>query len=136
MSDATSEPTTEPGADEQPAEAEKPKYELIPIEVLTERPEVPPQFYMLGSDLIAQTDEGEIVMSLKIKTSNAEKFDAIPTNRKRLEAILKANGQEKVLKVLAELDILDTGTIVDKWYQAWDQRNAARLGESFRSSTS
>ena len=133
----TTAPAEEPTPDEVAPEPTGPKYELIPIEVLTEHPaEKPPRFYMIGSDLVAQTDEGQLTLSLRIKTSNAERLDEIPGRRKRLDAILAANGQESVSAVLDELDIIDTGTIVDKWYQAWDQRNAARLGESFRSSTS
>jgi len=138
-----SEPTTEPtpdepiAVDEAPLVEASPRFELIPIEVLDERPGAnPPKFYILGSDLVAQTDEGQLTLSLRIKSKNADKFDNIEGRRKRLDAILEANNQKAVSKTLDELDVIDTGEIVQKWYQAWDQRNEARLGESFRSLSS
>lgn len=122
-------PVSEPSLDE-------PDIYLIPIPMLDTKPAAdPPRFYILGSDLICQSDEGELVLSLKIKTKLQSELEDLPP-RDQLYIVLRSHGREDLVDKIEELDLVDSREIVRKYFQAFGQRNDARLGESFGSSPS
>lgn len=128
------EPTT-PVPESEPT-LDEPEIFLIPIPTLEAKPdENPPRFYILGSDLICQTDEGELTLSLKIKTKLQPELEDLPP-RQQLYIVLRSHGRDDLVETIEELDLVDSREIVRKYFQAFGQRNDARLGESFGSSPS
>jgi hypothetical protein len=126
MSDDT--PVDEPKLDE-------PELFLKPIPVLEEKPAAPDRFYVLGTDLVCQTEEGELELSLKIKTKlQVELEDKTP--REQLYIVLRSQGRDEQVELIEELDLIDSREIVRKYWQAFGERNEARLGESLSSSPS
>lgn len=121
-------PDTEPALDE-------PTVFLIPIPVLDERPEAPERFYVHGTDLICQTEDGPLELSLRIKTRlQAELEDKPP--REQLYIVLRSHGRDDQVEAIEDLDLIDSREIVRKYWQAFGGRNDARLGESLSSSPS
>lgn len=108
---------------------------LIPVPVLDAEPAEKPKFYVFNDALVAQTGEGELRLSLKIKTKLVPVMEDKPP-REQFDILLQAREEHHLIDFLDELDIVDSREIVRKFFQAFGEKQQARLGESFSSSHS
>lgn len=93
-----------------------------------------PRYMVVGSKFIAQSEQGEIHLPMSFKT---RLFRLMPDNLELIGQVFYLNADnQKVLEQLDELDIEDSREIARKYFQAYQERQQARLGESARSSRS
>ena len=118
-------------ADEEKTE---PKRTLIPVPVFDTVPRKTPKFMVVGDTFTAQTDEGDLQIGLKIPTKLVPQLEDLPM-LEQVKIILQSRGDEDTLARLDELDIIDTREVARKYFQAFGEKEQARLGESFTSST-
>lgn len=113
---------------------EKPKV-LIPIPVLAKLPAKDvPRFAVVNDELVAQTDGEPLRFSLKVPMRLLRQLQEVPTYWEELEVILQSRGDEEALERLYDLDTIDAREIARKFSQAYQEKEQARLGESFSSS--
>lgn len=128
----------EPTPDVDPAaepSLQEPTVFLKPIPVYEDTPDEADRFYVIGSDLYCLVDDLTIRLSLKIKQRlEAELEDKTP--REQLYLVLRNQGNDQLVDVIEDLDIVDSREVVRKYWQAFGERNQARLGESLSSSPS
>lgn len=122
-------------------EAQKPEEPKIePIPVLSRFPgdgELKPPFFVVDATFTAVTEEGDIHIGMRMKTSVIR---SIPDGADLLDQLFhllahQPNG-ERAIAQLNELDIIDSRIIANKFLQAVREREEARLGESASSSPS
>ena len=115
-------------------ETVKPTRTLIPIPVFEKAPAgVAPRFMVVGGALVAQSDEGEFVISLKVPTKVVPLMEDL-SPLEQIKVLLQSRGAEEDIERLGELDIIDSREIARKFFQAFGEKEEARLGESFTSS--
>lgn len=96
-----------------------------------------PKFFVAGSTFFAQTDDGELKIPLRFKTKLVRLIRDMPGDElDQLFALLDGLGDQETADALDELDIFETTEIAEAYFQAWQEKNEARLGESQRSSNS
>lgn len=123
--------------DDKPDLSPEPKKELIPIQFLDKEPRgKTPPYMVIGDEFVAQSTQGEFRVSLRIPVRTVREMED-HSDDEQLKMLLQSRGDEDALNRLEELDdILDYREIVRKFWQAFAERQLARLGESFRSSIS
>lgn len=118
----------EEGTDEAP--------EVEPVPVLTKAPAKKPKYMVVGDAFYAQTDDGELRVPLRFKTKLVRSIRDLEDELDQLFALLEGLGDKSTAEALDELDIFETTEIAEKYFQAWQEKNEARLGEAVRSSRS
>jgi hypothetical protein len=90
---------------------------------------------VIGDTFIAQSEQGEIKIPLTFKT---KLIRAMPDDLLDLldQVYYLCAGDTKLIARFDELDITESRTIARKMFQAFRERQQARLGESRRSSAS
>ena len=118
------------------AEKEAPKSEPVPF--LDEEPTASkPKTMVVGNTFIAQTSDetvGEIRIRLGFKTKLLRAIRDTGDEIDQVFALLDGIGDKKTADQLDELDIFETTEIVTAFFQAFGQKQDARVGESGRSS--
>lgn len=127
MSDEST-PDAEPALDE-------PTVHLKPIPVVDETPDETERFYVLGSDLYCRVDGQTIGLSLRIKTRLQGELEE-KTPREQLYIVLRSHDRADMVEQIEDMDLIDSREVVRKYWQAFGERNEARLGESLSSSPS
>ena len=110
--------------------------EPIPVYEEDEVPASKPRFFVAGSTFFAQTDEGELRIPLRFKTKLLRQIRDLPDEIDQVFALLDGIGDKATAEKLDELDVLDTTETAAAYFQAWQEKNEARLGELRRSSRS
>jgi hypothetical protein len=134
MSDPTPPESSEPSLDE----ADDPK--LAPIPVFVEAPADPPRHYVIDDTLVSQTRGGEVRIALYVPFRVTHLL-ADRSPREQLYRLLRLRGKnlrerwagQRVVRRLENLDTTDSNDIVRRFWQAYGEREVARLGESLRS---
>jgi hypothetical protein len=100
----------------------------IPVFEEVDAPElVKPKYMVVGNTFIAQTEEGEIRVLLAWKTKVIRNT---PLGLDLLGQLFYLIGEEsETAKVLDELDIVDAREVADKLFQAFQEKQQARLGK-------
>jgi hypothetical protein len=117
----------------------EPKRELIPIPVYTDAtlPANPPRFYVYQDALHATTGADEkYVIPLAIKARFIPEVEDLPTSREQLQALATLRGDADLPEALDEMDAIDARELARKFFQAFHEKEEARLGESYGSSSS
>lgn len=122
--------TETPAANEPEAETEAvEEVKLDPIPVLEHLPEPDqrPKYFVVENAFHAATENGWLRIPLFFKT---KAIRALPDNIDLLEQVylLFADNTE-LTDALDELDIADSRTIARKLFQAYQEKQQARLGE-------
>lgn len=127
MSDETT--AAEPTLDEE-------RVELIPVPVYAEGEDGGDRIRVVGRILVVDTEEdGQFCISLRIPHRVIPELeDKEP--REQLYELLRHRGEDELVTRLDDADEIDSREIVRKFWQAWGERQEARLGESVRSSAS
>lgn len=94
-----------------------------------------PRYMVVGNVFVAQSDDGEVKIPLRFKTKLIREIRDLPDEMDQVFALLAGIGDRKTADQLDELDIYDTAELVTKFFQAFQEKQKARLGESSRSST-
>lgn len=115
-------------------ELTEPKPILIPIPVFETAPKSPPRFMVVDDTFIAQTADGEIRVLLRIPSKLLPDIAPLATYLDELKFLLQSRGDEETLHRLGELDLIDVREISRKFSQAYQEKEEARLGESYSSS--
>lgn len=109
--------------------------EVEPIPVFDDVPkDSRPKFMVVGSTFYAQTTEGELRIPLSFKTKLFRSISGLADETDQVFALLDGIGDKQTAATLDELDIFDTMELVESFFQAFTEKNRARLGESSRSS--
>jgi len=139
MSDAPeAESPREPTLDE-------PQFEVVPVDVFDTDPEQKPRHYVVGGELVSQTADGEVRLPLRVPFRLlGDLADKSP--RDQLYAVLRDHATPRgrrlvrwfrrrpdLVQRIDELDYIDSGDIIRKFWQALGEKEQARLGESLRS---
>jgi len=96
-----------------------------------------PEFRIVENNLhVITTTEGEIVLPLKVKTKVFRAISEIDDELKQLFALLDDLGDSHTPAVLDELDIFETQQIVARFFEDFQKKAQASVGESQRSSNS
>lgn len=110
--------------------------EVTPIPVHAKAPAKKPKHMVVGETFYAQTDDGELRIPLRFKTKLVRAISQTDDELDQLFALLEGLGDQGTADALDELDIFETTEIAEKYFQAWQEKNQARLGEAQRSSRS
>ena len=124
------EDVTAPAEDEQ-------KSELLPVPVFTHETllAVPPRFYVLDDALHATTVDGaKFVIPLRVPTKHVAEIEDLGSALDQLRALAELRLDPVLPEALDEMDIIDAREIARKFFQAFTEKEQARLGESFGSS--
>lgn len=108
-----------------------------PIPVLTTVPKAKkPPYFVAGDHFFAQSEEGEIKIPLRFKTKLIRTITrgGDTDEAEQLFMLVEGLGDKATSEKLDELDFLDTTEIALRFFQAWEEKNEARLGELRRSS--
>lgn len=112
--------------------------DVAPIPVLEVAPKAgKPKYMVIGNTFYAQTADGELTIPLAFKTKllrklrSTEAVDEID----QVFILLDGLGDKKTAEALDELDVFETTAFVSKFFQAWEEKNKASLGEAQRSSS-
>lgn len=91
-----------------------------------------PALYVVEDKVYWQTTEGELVISLVVTTGTMRKMRASDDDGfdQLFEYIIPKNLHAAIDKI----DSVETGVMVKFWFEAFEARQAARLGESSGSS--
>ncbi|HEY8589607.1 MAG TPA: hypothetical protein VIL55_08655 [Naasia sp.] len=93
-----------------------------------------PQYMVVGDHFYGQTDEGEIRIPLRFRTKIFRAIRDAGDEVDQLFALLDNLGEADTAAKFDELDVLDTMEFATVYFQAWQEKNEARLGEARRSS--
>jgi len=96
-----------------------------------------PEFRIVENNLhVITTTEGEIVLPLKVKTKVFRALSELDDEMKQLFAMLDDLGDAETPQKLDELDIFETQKIVARFFEEFQAKAQASVGESQRSSNS
>jgi hypothetical protein len=110
---------------------------LLPIPVYDDAtlPANPPRFFVYQDALHASTiDDEKWVIPLRVKARIVAEIEHLDTSLDQLQALASIRGDEGLSDALDEMDIIDAREIARKFFQAFNEKEEARLGESFGSS--
>lgn len=110
--------------------------EVTPIPVVAKAPAKKPKHLVVAETFYTQTSDGELRIPLRFKTKLLRAIRDSGDELDQLFALLAGLGDEATAASLDELDIFETTEIAEKYFQAWQEKNEARLGELQRSSSS
>jgi len=126
--------TQQPAADAATSEDGKPEEPVDPPlypDVMNGRP----RFLVVESNLHVQTSrEGELVLPLDIPTKVFRSIGADQEELDQLFTILDALGDNSASEKLASLGILETMGIVVRFFEEFERKAQALMGEASRSS--
>lgn len=104
------------------------------VEAPTPEPPAKPKYQVVGDTFIAQSEEGEIRVRLRFKTKLIRAIRNAGDELDQFIALLDGIGDKRALEQIDELDIFDTQLLVTEFFKAFEQRQAATVGEAQRSS--
>jgi hypothetical protein len=114
--------------------ADAPEVEEVPF-LDVEPKSNKPKYFVAGDTFIGQTsDQGELRVKLTFKTKLVRAIRDKGDELDQFIALMDGIGDSKSIAQLDELDIFETTEIVSAFFQAFAQKQDARLGESSRSS--
>jgi hypothetical protein len=112
---------------------EQPKKTLQPVPVLDTMPQKPPRFFVHEDALHAR--DLDVQIQLRIKSRFVDEIEGqAPLDQLRTLAQLRL--EDDLVEALDEMDYIDAGELALKFWQAFHEKEQARLGESFGSSDS
>lgn len=118
------------------AEVEETEAAAIPVYDKAPTHSRKPKYFVAGDTFYTQTPDGELRIPLRFKTKLLRAIRDSGDELDQLFALLAGLGDADTAAALDELDIFDTTEIAEKYFQAWQEKNEARLGELSRSSNS
>ena len=99
-----------------------------------------PKYFVAGTTFYAQMDDGwELAAPIKLSTRTVRQLRAIGDDADELDQLVKLFellGDEQVVERLLDADFIDATEAALRYFQAWEEKNEARLGELLRSSSS
>ena len=129
MSEAATTPTPEEAA--APAD---------PIPVFDAEPVKKPKYFVAGNTFFAQMEDGwELQAPVKLSVRNVKKIQSLDPDADELDQLVRLFellGNTEVVDKLMDADFLDSMQTAMAYFQAWEEKNEARLGELQRSSRS
>jgi len=108
---------------------------IPPVPKFDSIPDDRPPFMVVDDVFYAQTDQGEMQVSLRIPRKTVPELEDLPA-LDQVEILLRSRGEEQGLELIGELDIIDARLLARKFFQAFGEKQEARLGESSGSSDS
>lgn len=110
-----------------------------PLPIFETPPSIKPKYFVAGSTFFAQMEDGwELAVPIKLSTKMVRSLrDFGNESSDELDQLLelfRMLGNESVVERLEENDFLDSMEAAMKYFQAWEEKNEARLGELQRSS--
>lgn len=123
-----------PAPEDKPDKSVEPEPKrLIPIPVHDSMPRKPPQFFV-HEDALHATDLG-LQISLQVKTRFVEELVG-HSPLEQLRILTQLRDEEPLTEAIDEMDFIDASELASKFFQAFHEKEEARLGESFSSSGS
>lgn len=105
------------------------------IPVFDAPPSTKPEFFVAGTTFYAQTENGELAIPLRFKTKLIRELrDVEGDELDQMFTLLDRLNDQATADALDELDIFDTTRIVRSFFQAWQEKQQATVGEAQRSS--
>lgn len=104
-----------------------------PIPTFAKPPAKKPKYFVAGDTFFAQTSDGEMKVQLRLKTRLVRAIRQVDEEIDQFFALLDGLGDADTVARLDELDIFETGAIAAAYFQAWQEKNEASLGEARRS---
>lgn len=134
---AATTPRRRPATKPKTPAVPKPKLEEDRIPVLDAEPgNDRPPFYVIGDTFYAVTSDGMLSVPLRFKTRVFREVMASDGDNIELFLMLiDGIGDEATAAQLDELDIFESAPIAAKYFQAWQEKQDATLGEAQRSSS-
>ncbi|MDZ4045177.1 MAG: hypothetical protein U1E32_05290 [Rhodoglobus sp.] len=124
-----------------------PKTKLVvePIPVFSAEPEEKPRYYVINDVLVGQTKDGEIRLPLHVPFRLIGLIEDL-SPREQLYIVLRDRGEpnwfrrmigwrkgKRLVQAIENLDAVDSWEVVRKFWQAFGEKEQARVGESLRS---
>jgi len=122
-----------PATEQSDHQKDEPKKTLIPVPVFDSMPRKPPSFFVCD-DALHATSLG-LQISLHIKTRFVEELAGNGT-LEQLRILSQIRGEESLTEAIDDMDFIDASELASKFFQAFHEKEEARLGESFSSSDS
>lgn len=110
----------------------KPGRKRPAVPVFTVAPESMPKHCIVGDEFVAQTDQGEMRVSLRIRERTMREMEDLPVAQ-QFGVLLAAQAPDWVER-MDELDTTEATILRTLFYVAFSQYQAARLGEALGSS--
>lgn len=95
-----------------------------------------PRHIVVDNVFIADTSEGELRIPLKFKTKLLRSIRDSGDELDQLIALLDGIGDTTSIALIDELDIFETAEHVTKFFEAFQEKHDAAVGEAQRSSNS
>lgn len=121
-------------------DVEIPKRE--PLQVFDKPPTAAkkPKYFVAGTTFYAQMDDGwELSVPIKLSARTVRDLQSIGGDGDELEQLVKLFellGNQETVERLLDADFVDAMEAALRYFQAWEEKNEARLGELLRSSRS
>lgn len=142
---ATKKQTTdvvEPVEAEIVEDTEAQEQAVEPIPVFDSTPTTKPKYFVAGTTFYAQMEDGwELEAPIKLSGRNVRKLRDATAEQgldefDQLVMLFELLGNAEVVDRLLDNDFVDSTEAALKYFQAWEEKNEARLGELSRSSRS
>jgi hypothetical protein len=121
--------------DETPDEQVETKRDPIPV--VEKIPSKKPKYFVAGTTFYAQMDDGwELAAPVKLSTRNVKKLRESDDGADELDQLVKLFeilGDAETVEKLLDADFVDATETALRYFQAWEEKNEARLGELSRS---
>lgn len=117
----------------KPSSSSPAKKKPAAVPVFTVEPETMPKHCVVGDQFVAQTDQGELRISLRIREGLMRQMEGAPV-AEQFELLLTSHAPDWVER-LDELDTTDVAILRTMFFFAFSQWQGARLGEALGSST-
>lgn len=113
-----------------------------PIQVFDTVPRTKPKYFVAGTTFFAQMEDGwELAAPIKLSGRNVRELrnatdEGDLDEFDQLVKLFELLGDSDVVERLLDNDFVDSTETALKYFQAWEEKNEARLGELSRSSRS
>lgn len=121
-------------------ELEAPKREPLPVYDAVPTKAKKPKYFVAGTMFYAQMDDGwELSAPIKLSARTVRDMQSIGADADELDQLVKLFellGNQETVEKLLDNDFVDSMEAALRYFQAWEEKNEARLGELLRSSSS
>ena len=111
-----------------------------PIPVFDAAPKTKPKYFVAGTTFFAQMEDGwELAAPIKLSVRTLKKIQSATDEADELDQLIMLFtllGDEETVEKLQDNDFVDAMETALKYFQAWEEKNEARLGKLSRSSRS
>lgn len=98
------------------------------------RTPAPGKYSVLEDTFIADTSDGELRIPLRFKTKLLRAIRDLADPLDQLFALLDGIGDQQTAEALDELDVFESAELVKEYFDAWEAKHKATVGEASRSS--